>query len=41
MEDVIKSLAEKISSYDILNNLFPGIIFCSIIENFKIDKGKK
>ena len=32
MEDVVKNLVEKISSYDILNNLFPGIIFCSIVE---------
>lgn len=32
MEDIIKNLIEKISSYDILNNLFPGIIFCSIVE---------
>ena len=32
MEDIIKNLVEKISSYDILNNLFPGVIFCSIVE---------
>lgn len=32
MEGIVKNLIEKISSYDILNNLFPGIIFCSIVE---------
>ena len=32
MEDIIKNLFVKISSYDIFNNLFPGIIFCSIVE---------
>ena len=32
MEDIIKNFVEKISSYDILNNLFPGVIFCSIVE---------
>lgn len=32
MEDMAKSLVEKISSYNIFNNLFPGIIFCSIVE---------
>ena len=32
MEEVVKNLIGKISSYDILNNLFPGIIFCSIVE---------
>lgn len=32
MEDIIKKLAEKISSYNIWNNLFPGIVFCSIVE---------
>ena len=33
MEDIIKNWSEKISSYDILNNLFPGVIFCIIVEN--------
>lgn len=32
MEDIIKNWSEKISSYDILNNLFPGVIFCIIVE---------
>ena len=32
MEDITKSLLEKISSYDIFNNLFPGVIFCNIVE---------
>lgn len=31
MEEIIKSISEKISSYNIFNNLFPGIIFCSIL----------
>ena len=31
MEDIIKKKKKKISSYDILNNLFPGVIFCSIM----------
>ena len=29
MEEILKSISEKISSYNIFNNLFPGIIFCS------------
>ena len=32
MEEIIKSVIEKISSYNIFNNLFPGIIFCSVVE---------
>lgn len=28
MEETMKSFVEKISSYNIFNNLFPGIIFC-------------
>ena len=32
MENIVKNMIEKISSYDILNNLLPGIIFCSIVE---------
>ena len=32
MEEIIKNLVEKISSYNIWNNLFPGIVFCSIVE---------
>ena len=31
MEEIIKSISEKISSYNIFNNLFPGIIFCSVL----------
>ena len=27
MEEILKSISEKISSYNIFNNLFPGIIF--------------
>ena len=32
MKDVTKNLVEKNSSYNIFNNLFPGIIFCGIVE---------
>ena len=32
MENIVKNMIEKISSYDILNNLLHGIIFCSIVE---------
>lgn len=32
MQDVVKNLLEKISSYEIFNNFFPGIIFCIIVE---------
>lgn len=32
MEDATKKMIEKISSYNIFNNLFPGIIFCIIVE---------
>lgn len=32
MEELIKNVAEKISSYNIFNNLFPGIVFCHIVE---------
>ena len=28
MEEIIKTVTEKISSYNIFNNLFPGVIFC-------------
>ena len=31
MEEIITSISEKISSYNIFNNLFPGIIFCSVL----------
>ena len=30
MEEIIKSIFDKISSYNIFNNLFPGVIFCSV-----------
>lgn len=32
MEELIKNVTEKISSYNIFNNLFPGIVFCHIVE---------
>ena len=32
MEEGCKKLIEKISSYNIFNNLLPGIIFCYIVE---------
>ena len=31
MEDIVKSISSKISSYNIFNNLLPGIIFCVTI----------
>ena len=46
MEEILKSISEKISSYNIFNNLFPGIIFCSVMTkitrfNFATDTIKK
>ena len=32
MEELIKDIVEKISSYNIFNNLFPGIVFCFVVE---------
>lgn len=32
MEDICKSIVDKISSYDVFNNFFPGIIFCYLVE---------
>lgn len=32
MEEVVKSVLDKISSYNIFNNLFPGIVFCYIVD---------
>lgn len=32
MEEVIKNVVEKISSYNIFNNFFPGIVFCYIVK---------
>lgn len=32
MQDVVKNLLGKISSYEIFNNFLPGIIFCTILE---------
>ena len=34
MEEIGKSMLEKISSYNIFNNFFPGIIFCYIVKIF-------
>ena len=34
MEENIKNVIEKISSYNIFNNLFPGIVFCYFVEKF-------
>lgn len=34
MEDIVKNVIDKVSSYNIFNNFFPGIIFCYIVENF-------
>lgn len=33
MEEVIKNVVEKISSYNIFNNFFPGIVFCYIVKH--------
>jgi len=34
MEEIGKSMLEKISSYNIFNNFFPGIIFCYMVKLF-------
>ena len=31
MGEVITYITEKVSSYDIFNNLFPGVIYCSLL----------
>ncbi len=31
MEHIIKSISDKISSYNIFNNLLPGIVFCVLL----------
>lgn len=31
MEEIVKSISDKISAYNIFNNLLPGIIFCSVL----------
>lgn len=32
MEELFRSITEKISSYNIFNNLFPGVVFCYLID---------
>lgn len=32
MNELVKNIIDKISSYNIFNNLFPGIVFCYIVE---------
>lgn len=32
MEDITKTIIEKISSYNLFNNLLPGIVFCYVVE---------
>ena len=32
MEDFTKSIIEKITSYNLFNNLLPGIVFCHVVE---------
>lgn len=32
MEGLLKPIIEKISSYNIFNNLFPGILFCCLLK---------
>ncbi len=42
MEEIGKSMLEKISSYNIFNNFFPGIIFCYIVKiftNYELNTG--
>ena len=42
MEEMGKSMLEKISSYNIFNNFFPGIIFCYMVKfftDYKLDIG--
>ena len=34
MEEIGKSMLEKVSSYNILNNFLPGIIFCYMVKFF-------
>lgn len=34
MEDITKSIIEKISSYNLFNHLLPGIIFCYLVDRF-------
>lgn len=31
MEEMVKKLLEKISSYNIFNNFIPGIAFCYLV----------
>lgn len=31
MEEIVKTVSEKISSYNIFNNLLPGIVFCYLL----------
>lgn len=33
MEEIAKSVVDKITSYNIFNNFFPGIIFCYIVRH--------
>ena len=42
MEEIGKSMLEKISSYNILNNFLPGIIFCYMVKfftSYELDMG--
>ena len=32
MENVLKQMVDKISSYNIFNNLYPGIVFCYLLK---------
>ena len=34
MNDVARNVIEKISSYNLFNNFFPGIIFCYMVKEF-------
>lgn len=33
MEEIIKSVSDKISSYNLFNNLLPGVIFCTVVND--------
>lgn len=37
MESLTNNVIDKLSSYKIFNNLFPGIIFCAITGKIAID----
>lgn len=34
MDDLIKSMSDKITSYNLFNNLFPGAVFCALLNEY-------